>query len=986
MNEFILNFQKIVKKYPDNFAIVENGNQKITYKELWNFSQTIAIQLQNKWLQKWEIIAINIDKSIDYIASILAIWSLDAIFMPLSPSLPKDRKDFILEDSQANFIIKKRTPDSSKKRTPKLSEKPSELDKETTLEPAPNLEIQKLKTINPKPFNLQLFNHSTNLPAYLIYTSWSTGMPKGVLVGHNGIVNILQQQTKICNITPNSRALFLLSTNFDASISDIGIILLVGACLYIEDYDANRLILQLPNIIKKRKITYIDIPPSILSILDIDNVGDSLQTMLIWWETANINSIKTWSGKLKLINVYGPTEATICTSMVVCDSYFVEWDIWNPVDGIVYKIDNWESVSEEGIGELLIGGKGLAIWYWNNPKLTQEKFVLINGARFYRTGDLVEKEDGSYIFKWRIDRQVKIRGQLVELEEVENIIKSYRNALNTAVIAIQLWDKKRLLAFIQSKDFIDIDDLKKYIGTRLSSWMIPSEFIFLDKLPLNSNAKIDYHKLKKYKIRQSKSIETKDALAQKIISVWKSILYVDEIGLDDNFFALWGDSLDTIEMITKLSQIGILLPIWVISKEKTIRNIVTWYRKNNNIWDAINVKKLESKSILSDKLKKLIENAKLLEKSKSKNFFITWGSGFLGTRLLKELLISNPNSEFYLLVRWENSNFARNRLLEISSSYGISFSSQELTRIHILCGDISADNLGLSVQDWQYLSSNIWDIIHLAAEVNMVKTYDQLEKTNVEPIKEIIKLSLTNIIKNIHYASTLSVFVASDKNKGIVYEDDDLSDIQVLYGGYAQSKFVVERILQQIPRSISNINIFRYGLLTWDTEKAIFAKHDFLSMFIKGLIDIWSIPDENYDNIFVDITPIDYACAITSSIINSTKFNTFHIANTQGFSLEQILLWLDRKWYQINRVSSNKWLQYIEKIDLSPEQSATIMGLCRLLPDSSEFTRLRSMDLFQGTDISFDMKNLIDLGLGIDIPKADDVLLDLYLERMVDKK
>jgi len=470
--------------------------------------------------------------------------------------------------------------------------------------------------------------------------------------------------------------------------------------------------------------------------------------------------------------------------------------------------------------------------------------------------------------------------------------------------------------------------------------------------------------------------------------MWKDILDVENVGLDDDFFQLWGDSLATIEMITKAVNIGINLPISVVAKEKTIRKILEYHENNKNWTDGMKAEELEKK--IPELEREILELSTINTVNPTFEdlqwpeiaFFLTGWTGFLWVRLLKKLLKNHKNSSFYILLRGENSIAAKNRLISIAQDNWVDITQKELQRVYILCGDIWLPKFGLLDEVWDMLLNNITDIVHLAAEVNMVKTYEQLEKINVGGTIEVIKLALTWKRKNIHYASTLSVFVATDQNTWTVYEDDNLTNMKVVYGGYAQTKWLAEKSLLQFREKLS-INIFRYGLLTGDSKTGMSASHDFLSMFVQWLISIWSIPKAKYDQLFLDVTPIDYACDVTAKLIISKQFKTFHIANTKGFSLAQILDWLKKMGITIASLDSSDWLQYIKNMDLSPGQSATIMGLCRLLPDSAEFQRLRSMDLFQWTDIVFDRKNTLDLAWEIDIVNADNSLLLLYLNKFI---
>ena len=322
MNSFTLAFNRIASKFPENIAVLEDGKSKLTYNQISQSSAKLAEEIKALKLPPGSLIGLKINKSINYIIALLACWKTGMAFIPLGPEVAKQRLEYILKEAAPNAIINNK------------------------------LKITKIH-------NTKNYAQDT---AYVIYTSGSTGKPKGVIISHQGITNLLVQQIKMFKLNDKSRMLFYLSINFDASLSDIGVTLLSGACLVIETKSNITTAANIFKIMSARKITHIDIPPSLLNLLDINKAPQTLQTIIIGGERCSLETIKKWSAKYRLVNVYGPTEATICTSMKLCSSDYIDASIGSPISNIEYTI-----LTKVGsTGELCISGLGLAKGYVKN--------------------------------------------------------------------------------------------------------------------------------------------------------------------------------------------------------------------------------------------------------------------------------------------------------------------------------------------------------------------------------------------------------------------------------------------------------------------------------------------------------------------------------------------------------------------------------------------------------------------------------------------
>lgn len=933
---FIERFLDICTQYPQNIAIETDGSTGLTYEDLRLRSYAIANHLSNQGIKQGDIVAINLHKSDNYIACIFGCWLMGAAYMPLDPKLPTERRNYILNEAEPKLIL-------------------DEQELELAVKASPSFNVFKAYTLDSL--------------AYVIFTSGSTGQPKGVMVSHSGLVNCIDAQITTFRFNAKSRSLFYLSTNFDASLSDIGTALLSGATLLIETAGALENAGKLPALLNDRQVTHMDIPPSLLRLMKTDQMPASLETIIIGGEACPIQTVIEWSSCYNLVNVYGPTEATICTSMVKCDPK--SWAlplIGTPLPNVDYILinDNQEIIQGTGTGELLIGGQQLAIGYMNQDELNTQKFIQLGGERYYRTGDMIKRHANDGLeFLGRVDRQVKINGQLVELEEVETKLSEHDDVERAAVIKKDLNGRAILLAFISLKTehAVTSDQLKFWLKARLPQWMVPQHFILLDEMPKTLTGKIDYAPLKSYEMpKQSRAVQNENLTAteREIKLIWEKILKCSVQSAKQNFFTLGGDSMAVLELSLEAELKGYPLTTNTIVEFPTIAAQAAWLEQQNQEHS------LDAGGMLADALvrdiafddiwQKIIKTAAKTPKASTylENIFFTGGTGYLGAQLLYRVL-QTTEAKIYTLVRAETPELGLERIEKALAIHQLTLNDAEKDRLEILRGDFSQPYFGLPENLWMDLSQTIDTVFHIGAIVNTVAPYEQLRPANVGGTQEIVKFALSGQRKAIHYASTLSVFVSTDQNEGPVLETDRLEQTQMVYGGYGQSKWAAERFLLNLPANLCDLYIYRLGLITGDTRTGTLADHDFLKMFVKGLTNIGAIP-EGYDtDLAIDVTPVNYASEIMNELALKAEPNIYHIANKKGLTLQNILDELSSLGQKIDALSVKAWRQYFEDSAgmVKGQNAATFLALCRLF-DPDNYQKHRAMDLFQATNIIFD--------------------------------
>lgn len=910
---FLDSFRKIVEHYPDNVAIEYCGVPFATYSQLDLEARTLAANLIADGAKPETFVGIAVEKSPEYIVAMLAVWYAGAAFVPLDPKLPEARLQQMETECQPVSYI--RSDDFA---------------------------------IGGEPLTLPVVITPQTL-AYAIFTSGSTGRPKGVLVTHAGITNLLAAQIAAFNMTSESRSLFMLSTNFDASVSDIGCALLSGATLVMEPPEQLQPGPRFVELIAQRRISHIDIPPSLLRMLPCSEMPSCLETLIIGGEVCPPAVVREWASRFLVVNVYGPTEATVCSSLVSCDP--ITWHrplIGSSLPNVEYRI-----IDEE----LYIGGIGVARGYLNRTELNERKFVELEDARWYRTGDrVVQHSNGEIEFLGRIDRQVKVRGVLVEPEEIEARIAEHPAVKRVVVIKRSVGgnDREGLVAFCILDPAVDeptIKSLRDFVSEKLPRWMIPHRWQFVSAFPHTASGKVDLDALTSFELKHQRvsAVETTDvsSAAAALLDVVQNILSVDGITLDDDFFELGGDSFAVIELSLAAESRGIALsPSLVMSRPK-LKDLLA-ASSDNDAMKAAELRSDVTQFAANFTARKSTANS---FSTAPQNVLVTGATGFLGSRVLNELL-KTTESHITCLVRCADATAGLER---------ISISPKYISRVTVVPSDLEQRHFGLTDDAWTRLAEEIDSIFHCAASVNMLLPYSSLRRANVEATVEIARFMSAGRRKWLHYASTLSVFVATDQNTGTVFETDDLSHTERVYGGYAQSKWAAEVFLRSVEKSVGPISYHRFGLIVAASDGGKSPKNDFLDLFAEGISSLSCVP-ESESNIAVDVTPVDFAAAamVDLSLRDMSESNphTYHIANAEPLILRDLIEILRGRGNKIDTISVEQFENVMQTRRLTAAESAASLALCRTFSAPS-FDRLRTMDLFQATDITFDMTNTL---------------------------
>ena len=573
-------FEAEVERTPDAVAIVFEG-QEFTYRELNARANQLAHYLKKRGVGPDVLVGICVERSIEMIVGLLGILKAGGAYVPLDAEYPRERLEFMVRDTGIQILLLQRRMAESF--------------------PVAITELVCLDTDWPKISSESEQNpisgsKSTNL-AYVMYTSGSTGIPKGVEIPHQGIVRLVMN-TGYAGFNSNERYLHLATIAFDASTFELWGPLLHGACcvLYpVETPSPDRL----KEIIRTDRISTLLLTTSLFNMV-INEAPQTLQgasQLLIGGEqlsSPHINRAQIELAGIRIINAYGPTESTTITCCYAIPEGLASdaiLPIGRPIANTqVYILDNNLEPLPIGIpGELHIGGDGLARGYLNRPELTAEKFIpdpfsTETGARLYKTGDLTRyRVDGNIEFLGRIDNQIKIRGFRIELGEIEAVLCLHPGIGEAAVVAQEdaLGDKS-LIAYVvpKTKDAepISQSELRQFLKQRLPEYMVPSIFVTLDAMKLTSSGKVDRRALPAPdRLRsdlEGSFVSPRTPVEEALAEIWADVLGLKKIGIRDSFFELGGHSLRATQVISHLRRVfGIDLPLRRLFESPTVESL-----------------------------------------------------------------------------------------------------------------------------------------------------------------------------------------------------------------------------------------------------------------------------------------------------------------------------------------------------------------------------------------------------------------------------
>ncbi|BBM85300.1 amino acid adenylation domain-containing protein [Candidatus Uabimicrobium amorphum] len=569
-------FEEQVLTFADKTAIRFEDTQ-LSYEQLNSKANQLAHYLRDLGVQQGDYIGIFIERSLEMVISFLAVLKSGGVYVPLDPVYPKERLEFMIEDTQISKLITHRQNDETSITQISLAD--------ISLEEYPKS-------------NLNLDSTAEDL-AYIMYTSGSTGRPKGICIPHKGIVRLVKN-TNYIDIKPTHIFAQISNACFDAATFEIWGALLNGGQSVIIARENALVASRLKKAFTDYNINVNFITTALFNqfVSQEPKIFQNLDYLLFGGEGANTYWVQeAFKNKPQhLMNVYGPTEnTTFSTYYCIEDIDSIQTTV--PIGKAISYTETYvlnsdlQPVVNGEVGELYLGGMGLAHGYLNRPQITEKAFVKHPDTQetIYKTGDLVrlnDKQDIEYI--GRIDHQVKIRGFRIEMGEIENSIAHIPGVNKTLVVAEDTqFSHKKLVAYVEQKKNMTLTkhEIRNALKAKIPDYMIPSDFVIMDKLPINENGKIDRKAIAKMDFTCPPP-KFDNETQSKIYRLWQNILSLDHIELDDNFFEVGGNSLLATQMVFDIQQqLGCSLPLESFYSQATIKEIaelVTNSAQDNN--------------------------------------------------------------------------------------------------------------------------------------------------------------------------------------------------------------------------------------------------------------------------------------------------------------------------------------------------------------------------------------------------------------------
>ncbi len=888
---------------PERMALIAS-DARFTYHEFDQATNRIANALRQRGVREGDRVALLLPRTSRLILSMFGVQKAGAAYIPCDPEYPADRVKLILEDSGAKLII-----------TPEVAEEL--LQTEDTTLPQTSLTPDYL--------------------AYLIYTSGSTGRPKGVMLRHEGMCNYataLPANVEAYAVANAAESILAVTTiSFDASLHEIAISLFNGLTLVLANEEQTKNPLDMAALIHEHHIGYVSATPSqwqtwiystefveaIRTVPIIRFGGEKLPESLLHQMQQLTPS--------RILNTYGPTETTVSSNiqeLTHADRVTVGRPQLNVKEFVVDSDGNELPVGV--VGELYIGGRGVARGYNNLDDMTRERFIDYHGTRIYKSGDYAKwAPDGDVFILGRKDHQIKLRGLRIELGEVENVIARVEGVKNVVIMIRQLSGKEHLCAYFTADRPIDITEMKAEISKSLTQYMVPTAYLQLEKMPMTPNGKTDLKALPEPQLAISGEYEAPaNDTERTFCDIFAKILQMDRVGATDNFFELGGTSLVVTRVIIEADKAGLHVSYGEVFANPTPRKLaclITGESENTGQADDP-VAAFDYTAINNLLQRNTLGFFRAGERHPLGDVLITGSTGYLGIHILRELIDSDAQN-IYCMVRGKSQEAAESRLRTLLYYY-FSESFKELfgKRLHIVLGDVTQD-----IDE----SLKVDTVFNCAAVVKHFSEGTEIEDVNIGGAQHCVDFCIKTGAKLIHISTASTRGIWAGEIKDDVFTEKRFYMGQYLGNKYIYSKFMAERlILDAVALHGLNAKIMRVGNLAARSTDGEFQANFSTNSFM-GRIRIYNMLGccpYALRNKRVEFSPInEVAQAICLLATTPKECTVFHPYNIHGQFLGDVLTGLTSVGQGIQFVEQEDFQKAIDEAGQDPQKAKQMAAL-----------------------------------------------------------
>lgn len=952
-------FRRTCVKYPDRPAVIF-GEKKLCYSEVDTLSDRIAAYILGYGIGAEEVVSILIPRSEYMVICALGVLKSGAAYQPLDPSYPAERLEFMVKDASAGLVIADRS----------LTGLLSNVD-------IPMLLLEDIASLpDDKPASACIRPEDLFI---LLYTSGTTGQPKGVMLTHKNLVNFCDWYRRYYELTQESVVAAYASFGFDANMMDLYPALTTGAAVCIVPEEMRLDLTVMNRYFEDNKVTH---------AFMTTQIGRMFATQI---EKTSLTHLSAGGEKLvpleppagyTLINGYGPTECTIFTTTYTVDRLYDRIPIGSPLSNYrTYVVDQLGHQLPPGaLGELWIAGYGVGRGYLNQPEKTGQVFIknpfcdAPGFDRVFKTGDIVRRlGDGNIDCIGRNDGQVKVRGFRVELAEVEGVIRQFDGIKDVTVQAFddEVMGGKYIAAYVVSDDEVDFALLERFIKDRKPTYMVPVAFRQLDSIPLNQNQKVNKRALPLPERRETGKdyVEPATPLEREICAEYASILGLEKVGAADSFFDIGGSSISAAQIVMFAMNKGyniVYKDVFNNPSPRELARAISGLGKGGKadaaaVFDYTDINRLIEFNSM--------EHVDEISSGPEENVILTGATGFLGIHVLYTFL-NKCEGKIYCLMRRGTYRSARSRLIEMLMYYfGENMEAYFDSRVFCIEGDIT-DAEGLRALD--ALDAPI--VINCAACVKHFAKDDILDRINVGGVENLVELCLRSSKRLVHI-STLSVAGEMSTGDLTTLKEDMLYFGQNVENDYVRTKFMAERaILDARVKKDLNAVILRAGNLMGRNTDGEFQINFETNAFMRSLwsyIQLGECPFSVLEQP-VEFSPIDSVAEAVITLANvDRRFSVFHLNNNHLITIADIMEAIRRHGFTIKSVSDDEFQKTIADAAKHEDEGRTVLSLVAYANKEGENLKM------VGSDNRFTTNALFRLGYKW--PIVDDSYLEKQL-------
>lgn len=982
-------FEAQVDAHPHAVA-VGMGEHHLTYAELGGRVDRLADHLvASEGVSPGDVVGVLLERSVECVIAVLAVMRAGAAYLPLDPHYPRKHLQRVLDTADARAVV------TSELYRPLLEGTTTIVDVHAGME---RTGASDAVTVGPDD------------PAYVIFTSGSTGVPKGVVVPHRGPIRLVCEGDARLRLTPQDVLLATTNPTFDVSCFEWFATLLNGARLVLAEVDTLLDADGLGEVLRREHVSVMWLsaglfhqmakvrPQMFAGLRYLVAGGDALSPEAV-------RQVLSHGCPGMFLNGYGPTEnSSLSTVHEVVDlpPEAETVPIGTPVaNSTAYVLREDRTLADIGeTGELWVGGDGVALGYLGDEELTSARFIPDHldpgtSGKLYRTGDLARWRPGGVLeFLGRVDRQVKVRGYRIELDDIEVHLSAYDQVKEAAVVASP--DGERLLAWVTPRATCDAAELawrvREFLRDRLPVFMVPNPILVRDRLPLLRSGKIDREQLVHEAAQHTPAPaptgdRTGTPVERAVGAVWTQILGVAGIDPDTDFFALGGHSLQATQMAARCRDRFDLPPehsrylIRTLLANPTLRTFAA------RIQQAIDTpsQEVEEQAVDFEAAAQLGPEMRFATAADpgpgNRQVVLSGATGFLGTYLLDALVRKDVATRVFCLVRAGSEREGRQRLAARMRRYGLTFEAVK-GKVTIVPGDLAAPRFGLSSKDFQALGASTDTLLHAGSRVNFAYPYTALEAINVGGTRTMLELARTGPAKVLHYVSSIAT-IAGFGIAGVrdVEEDTPLRFGERISLGYPETKWVAERLVAQAAQQGLAVSIHRPYEITGTCGGGVWNTDTMMCALFRSIAETGLAPDIPLP---LDFVPVDYTAEAIVHLLahRPAQGRVHHITNAHDARLSLLVERLQARGYPIKTVPYDEWVNHMA--DLTAREPSQPMA--PFMPMFIEPARRSSISVkemyFAGTFPRFTRTNF-EAGLadsGLHCPPVDAALIDHYLK------